>query len=254
MSNKTKLHEILAVIGDRESAATTITTETLKTFGKSHLFLGKVGRYTPFDEASSMEAEETTNQELVTTVAEKLEHTFKAIARAMNVTAIRDLTNQSAAARAAIIVDGEALTPELPATTLLSLESRLKGWLAVLTAIPTLAPGRKWELAPDKGPNIYLDATDDVKFRTKKMTHHKILVEPTPHHPAQIHTWTEDEKVGKVVESSWSGMMSPADKSSLIARLQTLISATKQARQRANMADVVEIDVAKPLIDYLLGS
>ena len=81
-----------------------------------------------------------------------------------------------------------------------------------------------------------------------------MIVEPTQFHPAQIHTWTEDERVGKVTESSWSGMMSPAEKSQLISRLQNLIIATKQARQRANTAAVVEVDVARPLIDYLTGN
>jgi hypothetical protein len=251
--SKAKLHELLAVEADRESAAAAIVAETINTFSKkANLFQGKHSKYTPFD-AEALDAEES-NQEIVTTVPAKLDHTFKAIARALNVTAAKDLTNQSAEARAAIVIDDFALTPELPATTLLMLESKLKGWLAILTEIPTLAPGRKWELDADKGANIYRDATDDVKFRTKKVTHHKIIVEPTQHHPAQIHAWSEDERVGKVTESSWSGMMSPAEKSQLISRLQNLIIAAKQARQRANTAEVVEVDVAAPLISYLMGN
>lgn len=250
--SKSKLHELLAVESDRAAAASAIVTETVNTFTKkTNLFQGKFSKYTPFDE-SALDAEES-SQEIVTTVPAKLEHCFKIVARALNVTAAKDLTNQSETARAAIVLNDVQLTPELPATTLLMLESKLKSWLPILEAIPTLAPGRNWVLDTDKGEHIYRDNVSDVKFRTKKNTHHKIIVEPTEHHPAQIHAWSEDEKIGKITEVSWSGMMSPAEKSRLISRLQELIVATKQARQRANTADVVDIDVAKPLIDFLLG-
>jgi hypothetical protein len=251
--SKAKLHELLAVESDRESAAAAIIAETVNTFSKKpNLFQGKYTKYTPFEE-TALDAEESA-QELVTTVPAKLKHCFGIVAKALNVTAAKDLTNQSAGARAAIVLDDVTLTPELPATTLLMLESKLKGWLTIFEAIPTLAPGRKWVPDADKGDNVFRDGLDEVKFRDKKVTLHKVLVEPTQFHPAQVHTWTENEKIGKIVEVSWSGMMSPADKSKLISRLQSLIIATKQARQRANTAEVVEVDVAKPLIDYLLGS
>ena len=248
---KTKLHELLAVESDREAASAAIVAETITTFDKkSHLFQGKHTRYTPFDEGA-LDAEESA-QELVTTVPSKLEHCFRIVSRALNVTAAKDLTNQSEGARAAIVINGKEITPALPATTLLMLESKLKSWLPIFAAIPTLAPGRKWVPDAEKGKDIFRDDLDEVKFRTKKVVHTKIIVEPTEHHPAQVRDYTEDEKTGKIVETSWSGMLSPADKSALIGRLQELIVATKQARQRANTAEVVEVDVAQPLISFIL--
>ena len=50
-----KLHELLAVESDRESAAAAITAETVNTFTKkANLFQGKYAKYTPFDENAGL--------------------------------------------------------------------------------------------------------------------------------------------------------------------------------------------------------
>lgn len=247
----TKLHELLAVESDREAAATAILTETTTTFTKKpDHFLGKHSIYHSFEENSADDAEEST-KELVDTVNGKLQHCFSILAKAVDVTASKDATNQKAVAD--IEINGTVLATAVPATTLLMLENRLKRWTELLLNIPTLAPGRKWELDPSRGPNIYLDTAPDARFRTKKVIQHKILVEPTEHHPAQIEKWSEDIRIGKVVDTAWSGMMSPAEKSAIISRAQELLAAVKQARQRANSTEVVQISIAKKLTDFILG-
>lgn len=247
----TKLHEILAVESDRESAASAIIAETTTVFlKKPDHFQGKHSIYKSFEEHSEEDADEST-KDLVTTVPDKLKHCFSVIARALDVTATKDATNQKAVA--AIMVNGTQLTPDLPATTLLMLENRLKRWMELFQAIPTLAPGRPWELDPSKGDFIYTDKAPDTRYRTKKVPMHKVLVEPTEHHPAQIERWTEDVRIGKVIDTVWSGMMSPADKALLINRCQELLAATKQARQRANMTEVEDMKIADKLFAFLIG-
>ena len=246
----TKLHEILAVESDRDAAATAVIEETITTFTKKpDHFLGKHSVYKPFEE-NSEEVEEVT-KEMVTTARDKLVHCFSILGKALDVTATKDATNQ--VAKAAIVINGSALTDELPATTLLMLESRIKKWTEILLAIPTLSPGRRWEEDPSKGKGVFTDAQPENKFRTKKVIQHKVLVEPTEHHPAQVEKWTEDVRIGKVIESTWSGMMSPADKAALLTRCQELLAATKQARQRANTQEIVPTSIASKLTAYLLG-
>jgi hypothetical protein len=247
----TKLYELLAVSADREAAATAVLAETLVTFTKKpEHFIGKHSIYQPFDEGAANEVEEA-SKELVETVMDKLAHCFDIVGRAVDVVATIDYANTLAIAD--IVVGTQVIATGVPATTLLMLENRLKRWQDVLLAIPTLAPGRKW--APDtaRGAGVYVDSAPEARFRTKKVIQHKILVESTEHHPAQIEKWSEDVRVGKVVDTNWSSMISPADKSRLLARTQELLAAVKQARQRANSVETSQVAIAKNLTDFIVG-
>lgn len=250
MSQTTKLHEILAVEADRETAATAILAETINTLSKKpDHFQGKHSKYVPFDE-NAQDGEES-SKDIVTTIRAKLAHCFAIAGRVLDVTATKDEANRHALA--CIEIDGKAITSPLPATTLLMLESKLKKWVEVLHAIPTLAPGRNWQPDTSKGAGVFVDASPDVKFRTRKDIIHKILVPATEHHPAQIDKWSEDVKIGRITETNWSSMLSPGEKSDLIERAQNLLAATKQARQRANSVEVGQVSIAKSITDYLLG-
>ena len=245
-----KLHEILAVEQDRENAAKLVIDEAITTLSKKpERFIGRHVKYVPFDENDG-ESEED-EKPVDTTVSDKLKHVFEVVSRALDVSATKDATNQLAVAD--VHVDGQVILVGAPATTLLMIENKLKGWLNLLNAIPTLAPGTNWVADPSKGPGIYKSERPEIKFRTKKIPQHKVLYEATAQHPAQIEKWAEDVRVGKITQTDWSGMISPAEKSNLIARCQVLIEAVKQARQRANCQEVDQVEVAKPLVDFLLG-
>lgn len=245
-----KLHEILAVESDREASLTAIHQETLHTLDKKpDHFIAKHTIYKPFDE-NSQEGEEVVKA-MVTTVHDKLDHYRKIMGAALDLSATKDVTNCKASAP--IILDGVEITPALPAITLLSLESRIKRIMEVLMAIPTLAPGRHWELDPSRGAGVFVDKNPDDKFRTKKVIRHKILVEPTQHHPAQVEKWTEDERIGKLTETTWCSMITPADKSKLIENAQNLLAAVKQARQRANAQEVEQVKIADAIFKAILG-
>ena len=82
---------------------------------------------------------------------------------------------------------------------------------------------------------------------------HKVLVEPTKEHPAQIEKWADDVKIGRITDTTWCSMYSPAEKSALIGRIQELLAAVKQARQRANCQEVVDVKIANSLVQYILG-
>lgn len=247
----TRLHELLAVATDRESAATAVLAETLVTFNKKpDHFIGKHSIYVPFEEGASNEVEEA-SKELVETVRSKLRHTFDIINKAVDVTATIDAANVYASAD--LYVHDKMIAKNVPATTLLMLENRLKRWQEMLLAIPTLAPGRRWEAAGDKGAGVYVDAAPEARFRTKKVIQHKILVEATQHHPAQVEKWSEDIRVGKVVDTTWCAMLTPADKSDILHRAQELLAAVKQARQRANSVEITNVSISKILSDYIIG-
>jgi hypothetical protein len=80
---------------------------------------------------------------------------------------------------------------------------------------------------------------------------HKVLYEATDKHPAQIEKWEEQVAVGKYVTNVQCGMLSPADKSTLLGRCDRLIQAVKKARMKANMVDVVDQSIGKEIFSFV---
>lgn len=243
-----KLHELLAVEGDLEGTFKAILAETQHSFAKKPgLFFGYNKRLEMFDEGAPTAPEET--QELTTTVAEKMEYASGHVIKYLDAVLQKEATNQLA--KGDIIVDGVTLAKDLPATFLLGLETRLKKVREALAAMPTLPVGKKWVVDATKGNDIHVCETPDEKFKTAKTFRHKVLYEATEHHPAQIEKWEETENVGRYVTTTWSGMVSSAQKSAILGRMDKLIQATKKARQRANTQEIVKTTIGKKLFSFL---
>lgn len=246
-----KLHEILAVEGDLDATARKVTDEAIDTFHKKpDHFIEQHRSLVLFDDDRSSENLDE-SKALVTTVADKLSYVRGHIERYFDTFARKEATNQTA--KADLVIDGVTLIEDAPATMLLGLESKLKTMRAMYEAIPTLQPGADWVLDPDRGADIFKSSEPEVRMKTEKQIQHKVLVEATKEHPAQIEKWNADVPVGKITLRSWSGMMSPAEKSALLGRIDTLIRAVKKARQRANTAEVVDIFIGSALFGFIHG-
>ena len=246
-----KLHEILAVEGSLEGEVKGIINETANTFTKKvNHFLGAIKVCEMFD--ADDVALPTERQEMVTTVGLKLEHTHKSLERYIDVLLQKEATNQTAVAD--LVIDGVVLANDLPVTFLLGMEHRMKTYRVMYESIPTLQPGRDWEEDTAYGlPGVYKDHNKEEKLRSAKKFKSQVLYEATKEHPAHIEKWEEQVPVGKFVQETWSGMMSPAEKSAILGRFDKLIRALKQARQRANNVDIVSKSVGKELIGYMIG-
>ena len=255
---KNQLHALLAVEGELKGTAASIVAEATQTFKQKAVhFQGAHEQYAPFNEGDKATESFEKHQEMVTTVRQKLEYVFGHMIQLVDVSASKDRTNQEA--RADIIVDGITLARDVPATTLLGLESELKSWQAMLQEVPTLAPGIAWErdeTRSTKDDTVWKAKHPSERFKTAKTFKSKILVEAIIKDgvglPAQIEKWSEDENIGKFVTQVWSGMLTPADKSALLGRLSKLSRAVKTARQTANATEVVQVKLGKAMADYLL--
>lgn len=244
-----KLHQLLAVESDLDNAHKNVLEESRVVFEKKHaLFFGAHKRLEVFD-VNDTTAYPEERQELTTTVQKRLDHQTEFIIKYFDAVLQKETTNQEA--KAAITVDGQSLTSELPATYLLSLEKKLVLVRSVYHTIPTLPQGMKWDEDADAGEGVYRAANPDEKFKTKKFFKHQILVAPTEHHPAQIEKWEEQENVGKYITEKWCGLISSSKKASLLKRIDKLIIATKKARQKANDIDASNVKVGKLLFDYI---
>ena len=249
---KAKLHELIAVEGDLEGTAKKIIDEAANTFkNKDEHFLALRREVKMLADTAEARVEETSEgKELVSTVFEKLDYVRSPVIRYWDAVLQKEATNQTA--KADLVVDGKTVSSGLPATFLLGMENKLKSLRAMYESIPTHPPGRSW--IPDVGhshKNVYVAKDDEIRVRTKKLTKPVVLYEATKDHPAQVKEVTEDVPVGQVVTRYWSGMISPAEKSDILARIDVLLRSVKKARQRANSTEVVKATVGKVLIDFI---
>ena len=245
-----RLHELLAVEGDLGGAAKKLIGEAITTFSKrADHFMGQTVRYEHLDE-DRVKEDYTDDHAMVTTVSDKLRYLVPPISKHIDALMQKDLTNTEAVAD--LVVDGTVIAENLPATFLLGLESYLQRLRAVYNAIPTLKPGIRWESDPTQD-NVFI-APEQTAFRAEKVKVHKIVVDATEHHPAQIDMWYEDRKVARIIKTETSGTLTPLAKSKILGRVDTLIRAAKKARQRANRAEIVKRNLGSSLFDYIHGA
>ena len=250
-----KLHEILAVDKELEDTAKKVVAEATVTFDKKKdLFSGHIKRLKMFADERQMEEEAASEDKaMVTTVGDKLAYVAQHLIRHLNVIAQKERTNQSARADV-ILKDGSTIMSNVPATLLLTLENKLAWLRKMYETIPTLQPGVKWEEAPDMGEGAFIACPADIRTKTEKTIQFKVLVSPTDKHPAQVEKWFEDKQIGQFTTTRYSGMVSPAEKSAYLDRIDTLIRAAKQARMRANMAEVEKYEVGDILMGFINGA
>jgi len=243
-----KLHEILAVEADLRATATKITEECIRTFKDKPIHFMKFHRKLEMFVNDGVDHPEE-HQEMVTTVSKKLSYVIDHIVRFYDAVFQKECTNQIAVAD--IEINGTVIAENIPATYLLGLEEKFKVIRNLYEAIPTLQEGKEWKPDNAIGKDIYRNVHLDEKLKTAKTFVHKVLYDATDKHPAQIEKWEEVVNVGKYVTSEWSAMLTPADKSILLERIDLLIRAIKQARQRANTAPLRKDTVARKLFDYI---
>jgi hypothetical protein len=169
--------------------------------------------------------------------------------RYLNAVLQKEKTNQ--AATADIIIDGATIAEGVPATFLLGLETKLKQVREVYAKIPTLAPGIEWIEDTDKGDGVFKMANPEETYRTEKIIVPQIMYDATKEHPAQVDKIEEVKNVGKYTKNVWSGMMTSAQKSAILGKIDKLMRAVKKARQRANNTEIVKAEIGQALFDYI---
>ncbi len=246
---KGQLHELLAIEGDLKGEKDKVRDEALVTFSKkAGLFLGQLKKLEMFDEKRKNEEGEERHA-LSETVTKKLQYISKSFTRFWDVKVQKESANQEA--KADVEIGDTVLFKDLPVTFVLSMEEELRQLRKIYDAIPTLQPGIDWKKDDTLGSDVYKAAHSVEKSKTEKMLEHKVIVPATKEHPAQITTWHEDRPVGKYVTMSWSGMVSPVEKSKMLGKLDQVLRAFKKARQRANTQETTKRQVGKQIFDFI---
>lgn len=246
---KNMLHEILAVIGDLKGTKDKIFKESIKTFtDRDHHFKGMNRKLEMFDESRAGEETEE-HKAMVTTVHDKLEYTKKSFIRFWDAKLMKERGNQEA--KGDIVVGDITIATDVPVTLLLEMENEMKELRKMYDSIPTLEAGVDWVKADDIGPNTWKTKHPVTANRTERVTQHKIIVPPTDRHPAQVREWNEDKAIGRYTTINWSGMITPAEKSVLLERLDQITRAIKKARQRANKQEVQPAQFGSAIFGFI---
>lgn len=243
-----KLHELLAVEPDLKNAANSIFNETVKTFTSKHdHFNGTARTYDVVLEGSEPLPPES--KEMVTTVKEKLDYLKSSQAVAMDAIYQKELANTKACAD--IVFNGQVVAESVPATVLLSLEKHLTSLQTLYRAVPTLEPGKSWVKDTHRA-NTYRTEPRQT-LRTTKTKDWRVIVPPTDKHPAHVVEEMKDVVLGRWNVTDYSGMMTPVEKSEMLARLDGLLQAVKKARCRANNQEVEHAEIGEKLFSIIHG-
>ena len=162
----------------------------------------------------------------------------------------KEVTNQKTNA----LIDSDERTSfmfGLPATALLNLENKLAALRSVAAVVPTLDPVERWEWSKEQG--CYLSAPR-FQDKTTKVPKSFVTYEATPEHPAQVTVYHEDVRVGVWETTIHSGMYTPRQKRELLGRIDDLLRAVKQARQRANDVEANADNYSDALMEYLFDN
>ena len=132
------------------------------------------------------------------------------------------------------MINGKVLIADVPISYLLFLEKQFNDLRTIITDLPVLDEGEAWV----KDINSGLFKTEPTKtHRTKKVVRPLVLYPATPEHPAQTQVVQEDIIAGYWQTVKHSGAMPKPEKAKLIARIDMLARAVKEAREAANGID-----------------
>ena len=239
-----KQHEIVAIEADFKKRSKQEQTDIYKQIQKPDLYFGLHREYHPYDDEGEKLPPE--HKKIQQDAREDIEAFDKLSSRLIDLNATKDMTNTVAFAD--LIVDGETLATKLPVTTLLSLEKELHHVRAFYSALPTLPTDSIW--TKDEATGHYVSPSVDT-VRSKKEQIPIVLYEATTDHPAQTQLVTKDINVGVWRTRKISAAISERDKRTLLDRVDRLIDGVKQARERANSVEVVDVKIGETLFRYL---
>lgn len=244
------LHEILAVESQLNTNAQAVMNSVGRNLTKESIYAGMVKSHVIFDEEMQHLVQPTEHKEVQSTVDMQLDYLAKELTKAWDVYATKEATNQ--VAKADIMVDGRIIAADVPSIVLLGLETKLDKLMKIYTMLPTLDSARAWEedhSAELRG--IFRTKHETERFQTKTEKKFITVVEATKEHPAQVTQQEETTNIGKYIQTDFSGALTSFDKAERIQRLAALQRAVKQARQRANLQEVIELQISQALFNYV---
>jgi hypothetical protein len=242
-----KLNQINAILSSRKGEAEKAVNELLKLLQKEQLFSGRERVYRPLDEVNGQrlppESQKVQQRAdlLIAQASEKWTELWDLVLT-------QDTGNQ--AARADVVVDGQAVLSGVPVTTLLFLDKQLAEVENFVSKLPTPDPAEEWSHDPNTG---LLRSPVSESLRTTKEPTVLVKYEATEKHPAQTETYMKDVPSGHWRQVLYSGSIQADRKNAILARLKKLQDAVKLAREQANLLEVERRKAGAALLTFVFG-
>jgi hypothetical protein len=241
-----KLNQIIAVEKNIKGRALQDLTEAHHSLQKPALLAGISRSYRPKDEEGEQLPPEATKVQMKS--EDIIRKTSETLTKLFDVVATKDWANCQA--KADVVVDGQKLLNDVPATYLLFLEKQLVDLHTFVKKLPVLDASETW--AFDQSADCW--ATEPVMTtRTKKVPRNHVKAEATEHHPAQVEVYYEDITVGNWRTIKFSGSLPAKRINELLARVEKLQEAVKFAREEANSLEVEDVKTGEAILGYLFA-
>jgi len=163
--------------------------------------------------------------------------------------ATKDTANCKATAD--VVVDGVVIVPNAPVTFLLFLEKQLSDVRKGIDVMPELPADKEWTFDDAKGIHK-TEATRQARTQVKKRA--IVLYDATDKHPAQTQLIDDQVITGYYTQVHYSGAIPGAEKRRILERVNKLIDAVKDARQRANQSPAEDVKIAANVFKFLFGA
>jgi hypothetical protein len=239
-----KLNQVVALEKGVKARTTAATTALYHQLQKTALVNGVSRTYEPLDEDGEKLPAERTMVQL--SVEKALAQMADLTAGMLDVIATKDDGNLTALGT----IEVAGLTAvSLPVPTLLAVLKELVDWRTVISKLPVLDPAEVWTADASVGGHRSEVASTR---RSKKVLKVLVKYEATDKHPAQTDTYNEDVPVGTWNRTLFSGAVSQERKDQLLARADALSDAVKAAVEQANMMEVEDSHIGRPLFTWLL--
>lgn len=245
MSDDTlKLHEVVAIRKGVKSRTYSELTQLHKKAQREELFNGLSRDFTALDDDGEVFPAESKRVQL--DAADVLKKVRKLRSRYLDIEATQEFGNREA--RADVVVGGETVLSDIPATLLIFLEKELNDLHTFVAAMPVLDESKTWH----SDPNSNLFRTDPVRtHKTKKVQRPIVLYDATEEHPAQTQLISDDVTIGHWETTYRSGALPVPRKDALLERIDVLRDAVKRARSRANDTEVSRHEIGEKLFAWL---
>lgn len=250
MAKNKRLSEVIAVEKGIKNRVNTAASELYKLLLKTEKFGGYTKTYQPkLEDGDTIPPE---RKEVELRAEDVLLQDAKLYTELVDIILTKDVGNRLAAAD--IEVDG-LIIEDVPAVTLLYLEKMLLDTRSFVERTPVLDPGKVWVY--DSNSRLYR-ADPEATSRTKKIEKALVLYDAVVKDgvgiPAQTKATTEDITIGTYTKTDQCGAMPLPRRELLLARVDRLLIAVRQARSRANAVEVESRKIGEVLFNYILSA
>jgi len=239
-----QLNQIIAVEKGVKSRAYSDISEIHKLSQKSDLFNGFSKTYRKLhDEGEDYPQEK---KKVTKTALSQIDTMKKVMSEMFDITATKDYANCNAVAD--IVVEGNVIAKDVPATFLLFLEKQVNDMRTFVEALPVLDESEDWLFDVNSGQ---YKTEPTITHKSKKVQKPIVLAEATKEHPAQTQLISEDVLVGYWDTIKYSGALPIPQKKEILERIEKFSSAVKCAREKANSVDAKDVYVGGSIFNYI---